>query len=66
VFEYVLEAFAYDGVAIALVKADLVANKIWSRKHERVVAESISVAAAMLGLLTAAPFLLKHAHWPTT
>jgi len=61
VFEYVLEAFAYAGVAIALVKAYLVANKIWNRKHERVVAESISVAAAVLGLLTAAPFLLKHA-----
>jgi len=60
VFESILEAFAYAGIGIALVKAYLVANKIWSRKHERVVAESVSVAAALLGLLTAAPFLMKH------
>ena len=59
-FESVLEVFAYAGIAIALVKAYLVANKIWIRKHERVVAESVSVAAAVLGLLTAVPFLLKH------
>ncbi len=59
-FESVLAAFAYVGVAIAIVKAYRVANKIWIRKHERVVAESISVAAAVLGLLTAAPFLVKH------
>jgi hypothetical protein len=59
-FESILEALAFAGVAIALVKAYLVANKIWIRRHERVVAESISVAAALLGLLTATPFLLKH------
>jgi hypothetical protein len=59
-FDSVLEALAFAGVGIAMVKAYLVANKIWIRKHERVVAESVSVAAAMLGLLTAAPFLAKH------
>lgn len=58
--ESVLEVLAFCGVGIALVKAYLVANKIWIRKHERVVAESVSVAAAMLGLLTAGPFLVKH------
>ena len=58
-FESVLETLAFAGVGIALVKAYLVANKIWIRKHERVVAESVSVAAAVLGLLTAVPFLVK-------
>ncbi len=47
------------GVMISAVIAYLKVNKLWARKHIRDVAESISVAAALLSLLTTLPFLLK-------
>jgi hypothetical protein len=50
---------AIFGVVVSAVIAYLKVNKLWARKHIRDVAESISVAAALLSLLTTLPFLLK-------
>jgi hypothetical protein len=46
------------GLLVTLVSNYLIINKLWKRRAVREVAESISVGAALLGLSTAAPFLL--------
>jgi hypothetical protein len=46
------------GLIVTLVSNYLIINKLWERRAVREVAESISVGAALLGLSTAAPFLL--------
>ncbi|MDM7860742.1 hypothetical protein QTP81_09045 [Alteromonas sp. ASW11-36] len=52
--------FAYASVFIGMIKSYLTVNKIWTRKHDRNVAESISVYAALLGLVSALPFFIKY------
>jgi len=52
--------FAYASVGIGFIKSYLTVNKIWSRKHDQNVAESISVYAAILGLISALPFFIKY------
>ncbi|NVJ59555.1 MAG: TerB family tellurite resistance protein [Gammaproteobacteria bacterium] len=52
--------FAYASVFIGFIKSYLTVNKIWSRKHDKNVAESISVYAALLGLVSALPFFIKY------
>ncbi len=59
-FEIIIESLAFAGIGIAFIRSYLVVNKVWGRKHERVVAESISVMANILGLVTALPFLIKY------
>lgn len=54
-----ITALAMLGVALAVVEAYLKVNKLWARRHVREVAESISIAAALLSLLTTLPFLVK-------
>lgn len=57
--ENVLASFALAGLLLSAVITYLKVNKIWSRKHHREVAESISITAALLSLFTTLPFLLK-------
>jgi len=57
--EYVITSLAVVGLALSAVIAYLKVNRIWARKHIREVAESVSVAAALLSLFTTVPFLLK-------
>ncbi|NVK86683.1 MAG: hypothetical protein HWE13_01090 [Gammaproteobacteria bacterium] len=52
--------FAYASVFIGFIKSYLTVNKIWSRKHDTNVAESISVYASLLGLISALPFFIKY------
>lgn len=52
--------FAYASVFIGMVKSYLTVNKIWTRKNDRNVAESISVYASLLGLVSALPFFIKY------
>lgn len=47
------------GVVIAAVSNYLIINKLWKRKEVRDVAESISIAAALLGLFTSIPLFLQ-------
>lgn len=56
-----VEIFALLGLAVAVGISYLKVNKLWGRRHIREVAESISVAAALLGLVTAIPFVVKFA-----
>jgi tellurite resistance protein len=57
--ENLLASFALAGLMLSAVITYLKVNKIWSRKHHREVAESISITAAILSLFTTLPFLLK-------
>jgi rhodanese-related sulfurtransferase len=57
--EILITSFAVFGLALSAVIAYLKVNRIWARKHIKEVAESVSVAAALLSLFTTVPFLLK-------
>ena len=56
-----LEVWVFAALCVSIAIAYLKINKLWGRKHIREVAESISVAAALLSLFTTLPFLLKFA-----
>jgi len=56
-----LEVWVFAALGVSVAIAYLKINKLWGRKHIREVAESISVAAALLSLFTTLPFLLKFA-----
>ena len=45
------------GIVTSLVSNYLIINKLWKRRMVREVAESVSIAAALLGLVNAIPFL---------
>jgi len=45
-------------IVISLVSNYLIINKLWKRRMVREVAESVSIAAALLGLFNAIPFLI--------
>jgi hypothetical protein len=45
------------GVLVSLVGNYLIINKLWKRRMVREVAESVSIAAALLGLFNSVPFL---------
>jgi hypothetical protein len=46
------------GIIVALVSNYLIINKLWKRRMVREVAESVSLAAALLGLFNGIPFLI--------
>ena len=58
-FDQIITGAALLGLAISAVISYLKVNKLWARRHIKEVAESISVAAALLSLLTTVPFLVK-------
>jgi len=58
-FDRVITGAALLGLAVSIVIAYLKVNKLWARRHIKEVAESISVAAALLSLLTTVPFMIK-------
>ena len=49
---------AFVGLLIAIFKDYLKVNKIWVRKSEQVVADSISITALIIGLLNSLPYLV--------
>lgn len=56
-------------VLISAVSSYLIVNKLWSRRDRQEVAESVSIAAALLGLATGIPFFIQftmidHTPWP--
>jgi hypothetical protein len=53
-----VEFLVVIGVAIHLVSNYLIINKLWKRRMVRDVAESVSIAAALLGLFNTIPFLI--------
>lgn len=57
----VLSILVVASLGTSLVRRYLMLNRLWLRKHERSVAESISVVAILLALATSLPFLAKNA-----
>lgn len=57
VFIGFVEFLVAIGIVISLVSNYLIINKLWKRRTVREVAESVSIAAALLGLFNAVPFL---------
>ena len=58
--EQLINFLAAGAILLTVLTAYLVANKLWSRKHEKVVSESISVSAQLIGIVTMLPFLAKY------
>ena len=58
-FDQIITGAALLGLAVSIVISYLKVNKLWARRHIKEVAESISVAAALLSLLTTVPFMIK-------
>ena len=51
IFQKVVYVLAFASLGITVTRLYLKSNKLWMRKHEKSVAESISVTAELLGLL---------------
>lgn len=60
IMELVLQWLIYLSVITTAIVVYLSINKMWSRKHETVVAESISVAAQLISFFTIIPFLINY------
>ncbi|HEY9614514.1 hypothetical protein [Allocoleopsis sp.] len=58
--EILLQWSIYLSVAINAIVVYLNINKMWSRKQEPVVADSISVAAQLISFVTIIPFLINY------
>ncbi|MGD8510325.1 MAG: hypothetical protein PVI08_02485 [Gammaproteobacteria bacterium] len=58
-FDQLITGAALLGLAVSTIISYLKVNKLWARRHIKEVAESISVAAALLSLLTTVPFMIK-------
>lgn len=56
-----IESLAVAALAIAAVQAYLVLNKLWIRKHEPAVAESVSIMGETLGLVPLTVLSLNYA-----
>jgi hypothetical protein len=54
-FEQLINVLIVGAIMLTVIKTFLTANKIWSRKHEKVVSESISVSAQLSALLPPFP-----------
>jgi hypothetical protein len=57
VFLAFVEFLVAIGIVVSLISNYLIINKLWKRRTVREVAESVSIAAALLGLLNSIPFL---------
>jgi hypothetical protein len=57
-FITLVEFLVAIAVVIALISNYLIINKLWKRRMVREVAESVSIAAALLGLANGLPFLV--------
>ena len=52
----IIDLLIFASLGITIVRYYLTLNKIWPRKHDRNVAESVSVLASLLGIATTLPF----------
>ena len=58
-FEWFIQWLVNLGVVIIAIAIYLNVNKVWNRKHERVVAESISTGGRSIAIAVAIPFILN-------
>ncbi|MCU0657795.1 MAG: hypothetical protein MUF64_21800 [Polyangiaceae bacterium] len=59
-FQQLLSLLIVSSLGIGVVRRYLALNKLWVRRRERAVAESISIVALLLAMATSAPFLAKN------
>jgi hypothetical protein len=57
-FTIITSFSAFLSLLVAFFKDYLKVNKMWPRKHEQVVADSISVTALLIGMVNSIPYLL--------
>lgn len=57
-FHKLVEILSYGSLVFATLEVYLLINKVWKRKHEKVVAQSISIAGRGIGLFTSTTFCL--------
>jgi hypothetical protein len=60
-FEGFIRIWVRVALILVFVEAYLTVNKIWIRKHERIVSESVSVSAQLIALATGVPFIALYA-----
>ncbi len=60
ILEQLINVLVVGAIVLTVVKTYLTANKIWSRKHQQMVSESVSVSAQFIGIATSIPFLIKY------
>ncbi|MBP0033378.1 MAG: hypothetical protein J7524_09440 [Roseofilum sp. Belize BBD 4] len=59
-FERIISILAFLSIGFSLTEVYLTINQIWKRKHERAVAESISVTANLVSLIPGVIFALNY------
>ena len=59
-FEQMIDVLVVGAIGLTMVKTYLIANKVWSRKHNKDVSESVSVSAQLIGIMTSLPFMIKY------
>jgi hypothetical protein len=62
----VISFIAYVSLGFTFMEVYLTLNKLWKRKHERKVAESISITGKFIGFFTSTVFVLNFSfahHW---
>jgi hypothetical protein len=59
-FMTILNVLVAAAVLITAVRMYLTVNKMWKRKHEKIVSESISIFAYTLAILVHLPFMFKY------
>jgi hypothetical protein len=60
-FLFIINILVAGAVVITAVRMYLTVNKMWKRKQEKSVAESISIFAYFLAIMVHLPFMLKYA-----
>jgi hypothetical protein len=60
IWELIIKWSIYLSVVTTAIVIYLNINKIWSRKHEPVVADSISIAAQLISFTTILPFVINY------
>lgn len=59
-FQQVIHFLAYGVIVFSVVEVYLTLNKLWSRKHIKEVADSISISARATGMVPGAVFTLNY------
>lgn len=57
-FSFIANFGAFLGLMLAIFKDYLKINKMWPRKHEQAVADSISITALLIGMTNSIPYLV--------
>lgn len=60
IWELIIKWSIYLSVVTTAIVIYLNINKIWSRKHEPVVADSVSIAAQLISFATILPFVINY------